>query len=230
MGMRLRKINPFWIKTGAIAAIVLLACAIPLLKILLPGVPPEAPVSSAPVIASPSGAPSSAQPESRVIPLSIEGQPVETELKLFDPATLPFTTYIPAQDFQSETGASGEGQGVRFYYSPTGKKDEAAYIHVFLPRSPSSVEEIRQIVLGDQGLMASNQWELGDRTDVVSYPWAKEKLTYQQQTPNGLAVGAIYIGENQGKAFYVLTHYPAEYTDGFEPRSAVILENLKFRE
>jgi hypothetical protein len=81
--------------------------------------------------------------------------------------------------------------------------------------------------------MASNNWELVDRTDVISYPWAKEKLTYQQQTQNTageMAIGAIYIGEDEGKAFYVLTHYPAEYSDGFEPRSAVILENLQFRE
>jgi hypothetical protein len=45
-----------------------------------------------------------------------------------------------------------------------------------------------------------------------------------------MVIGAIYIGEDKGKAFYILTHYPAEYSDGFEPRSAVILENLQFRE
>jgi hypothetical protein len=229
--MKLRKINPFWIRTGAISAIALalILYTLPFVKKLILD-PPHLPLGS--LTGSPASAPSvtpkPAPPESRVIRLNIEGQPIETELKLFDQAILPFTTYVPAKEFQSDIGSSGEGQGVRFYYSPTGKKDETAYIHVFLPNTPSSVEDIRQIILGDQGLMASNQWELVDRTDVVSYPWAKEKLTYQQN--NSGAIGTIYIGEDKGKAFYLLTHYPAEYVDGFEPRSAVVLENLQFRE
>jgi hypothetical protein len=218
--MRTRKINPLW-GAGVFTAIASLLIAGVLLssKTLEPTAPP-----------TPIASPSPTQPETRVTPITIEGQPVEVELNLFNPPSLPLTTYIPAKDFQSQVGASGEGQGIWFYYSPTGKKDENAYIHIFMPAAPMSLEEMRQLVLGDRGVMATNQWELGDRTDIVSYPWAKEKLTYQHPTPNGLAVGAIYIGENQGKVFYVATHYPAEYTDGFEPRSAVILENLKFRE
>jgi hypothetical protein len=213
--MKTRKINLLW---GATAiATLLIAGAWLFAKTSNPIVPPTPPLASA-------------QPETRVTPITIEGQPIAVELKLFDQKNLPFTTYAPAKDFQSSVGASGEGQGIWFHFSPTGQKDESAYIHIFLPASLTGLEDLRQLVLGDNGLMASNQWELTDRTDVVSYPWAKEKLTYQHQTPNGLAVGAIYIGEHQGKAFYIATHYPAEYTDGFEPRSAVILENLKFRE
>jgi hypothetical protein len=214
--MKTRKINPWW-GAAALTTIASLLVAGALLFSKTPIAPP------APIAAS-------VQPETRVTPITIEGQPIEVELKLFDQKQLPFTTYAPAKDFQSSIGASGEGQSIRFYFSPTGQKDESAYIHIFLPASLTELEDLRQLVLGDNGLMASSQWELTDRTDIVSYPWAKEKLTYQQQTPNGLVVGTIYIGENQGKAFYLVTHYPAEYTDGFEPRSAVILENLKFRE
>ncbi|MCU0566900.1 MAG: hypothetical protein MUF49_09915 [Oculatellaceae cyanobacterium Prado106] len=169
------------------------------------------------------------QPASRVMPITIEGQTVETQLNLFQSDSLPFTTYVPAKDFQTGVSGSNQGQEAQFYFSPTGTKDPKAYIQVFLPPS-TSVEDLQQSLLSDQGIMATNQWELVDRTNVVSYPWATEKLIYQKQTPNGLEVGAIYLGEHQGNAFYVLTHYPAEYADGFEPRSAVILENLQFKE
>jgi hypothetical protein len=239
--MKPQNINHLWVGAVLSTAIAsaLTACTLPFFESLNP---PSSPAesSTAPPSPLPSG-PDSAenhgsepfQPESRVIPLSIEGQPVEVELKLFNLAALPFTTYVPTKDFQSNVSGSGEGQGVRFYYSPTGKKDESAYVQMFMPSSPNSVEDIRQLILGDQGVMASNQWELVDRTDVISYPWAKEKLTYQQQTQStagAMVIGAIYIGEDKGNAFYILTHYPAEYSDGFEPRSAVILENLQFRE
>jgi hypothetical protein len=237
--MKPQNINSLWV--GAVLSTLitsaLTACTF-FDRLNPPSFPSESPtIVPAP---SPSGAANATtkgskqfQPASRVIPLSIEGQSVEVELKLFNSADVPFTTYVPEKDFQSNVSGSGEGQGIRFYYSPTGKKDENAYVQMFMPSSPNSVEDIRQLILGDQGVMASNQWELVDRTDVISYPWAKEKLTYQQQnrgTDGEMVIGAIYIGENKGKAFYVLTHYPAEYLDGFEPRSAVILENLQFRE
>lgn len=237
--MKLRNINPLWVGAGLSTLIisVLIAYALPFFDRLNPSSSPSKSPAASP---SPSGTGNAAtqgskqfQPESRVIPLSIEGQPIEVELKLFNPVDAPFTTYVPAKDFQSDVSGSGEGQGIRFYYSPTGKKDVSAYVQMFMPSSPSSVEDIRQLILGDAGIMASNQWELVDRTDVISYPWAKEKLTYQQPTQGAagsMIIGAIYIGEDKGRAFYILTHYPAEYSDGFEPRSAVILENLQFRE
>jgi len=238
--MKLRNINPLWV--GAVLSTLIIAAltvyTLPLFKSLNSSSPsgsPTAPPSPSPSSTANATTQSSRQfqPESRVIALSIEGQPVEVELKLFNPVEVPFTTYVPAKDFQSDISGLNKGQGIHFYYSPTGKKDENAYVQMFMPDSPNSVEDIRQLILGDEGIMASNQWELVDRTDVISYPWAKEKLTYQQQTGGAageMAIGAIYIGEDKGKAFYVLTHYPAEYSDGFEPRSAVILENLQFKE
>ncbi|MBD2082498.1 hypothetical protein [Leptolyngbya sp. FACHB-17] len=38
-----------------------------------------------------------------------------------------------------------------------------------------------------------------------------------------------YIGEIDGRAFYVILYYPREYGDGFSPRADVILKNLKGR-
>lgn len=171
---------------------------------------------------------STAQPDTKIITMNLEGKPTEVELKRFHQSPLAFTTYYPEGAFTPEMGASGEGVGVRFYFSPTGKKDDAAYIHFFFPSGANSIEFIQDLVLGDHGLLVSNGWELIDRTDIVSYPWAKEKLLYQHQEGAEVMVGAIYIGQQEGQPFYALTHYPVEYGDGFEPRSNIVLENLQF--
>lgn len=170
------------------------------------------------------------RPDTRVIPMTIEGKVLEMELRLFDQPPLPFTTYVPIKDFQNEVSQSDKGNVAQFFFSPKGKKDETAYVQIFLPARQTSVEDMRELLLDEQGLLASNNWELVDRTDIVSYPWAREKLIYQQKTDKQDFLGSIYIGEHQGRSFYALTHYPAEYIDGFEPRSTIMLENLQFRE
>ncbi|MBD3882873.1 hypothetical protein IFO70_13970 [Phormidium tenue FACHB-886] len=174
--------------------------------------------------------PNESRPETRVMPLNVDGKVSEVELKLFNQASLPLTTYVPGKEFSSEVGSSGEGKAVRFNYSPDGKQDGKAYIHIFLPTRSTSLEGIQDLLLNDGGLLASNGWELVDRTDIVSYAWAREKLIYQQRTGNQTFVGAIYVGEHNSQAFYAFTHYPVEYSNDFEPRSTVVLESLQFRD
>jgi len=40
-------------------------------------------------------------------------------------------------------------------------------------------------------------------------------------------VGDVYLGEQNGKAFYVISQFPVEYGDGFPPRSDLILQHLE---
>lgn len=190
--------------------------------------------SPQPASPSPSVSPSASErdrfrPATRILPINIEGEVTGLELKLFDQASLPFTAYVPSKDFTSEVGSSEEGTGTRFYYSPKGVKDEKAYIHIFLPAQATSTEGVQDLLMSDGGLLASNGWELIDRTDIVSFAWAREKLIYRQRTADQTLTGAIFIGEHNGSAFYAFTHYPVEYSDGFEPRSTVVLESLQFR-
>lgn len=194
------------------------------------------PASTSPSIAapievktSPSLTASSERPDTRVMPMAIEGQVVEMELKLFDQLPLPFTTYFPVRDFQSEVSNSEQGMVAQFTFSAKGQKNEAAYVQIFLPAQRTSIEEMQGLLLDERGLLATNHWQLIDRTEIVSYPWAREKLIYQQQSGQQTYVGSIYIGDYEGRSFYALTHYPVEYMDGFEPRSTVMLENLQFR-
>jgi hypothetical protein len=189
-----------------------------------------APVESPTETASPTSVSEQVRPDTRIMPMTIEGQVVEMELRLFNQPALPFTTYVPKKDFQDEVDSSDQGTVAQFTFSPSGKKNETAYVQIFMPSRHTSVDEMRELLLSEQGLLASNNWELVDRTDIVSYPWAREKLIYQQRTDEEDFYGSVYIGDYRGRSFYALTHYPVEYADGFEPRSTIMLENLRFRD
>ncbi|WNZ22994.1 hypothetical protein HJG54_09050 [Leptolyngbya sp. NK1-12] len=192
--------------------------------------PAESPVELLAENAGPSSVTEKLRPDTRIMPMTIEGEVVEMELRLFDQSALPFTTYVPKKDFQDKVDSSDQGTVAQFIFSPGGKKDETAYVQIFMPSRRTTVEEMRELLLSENGLLATNNWELVDRTDIVSYAWAREKLIYQQRADKTDYFGSIYIGDYQGRSFYALTHYPAEYGDGFEPRSTIMLENLQFRD
>lgn len=211
----------------SVAASLISGCSI----LRLPERASTSPSIAAPIETStrPSASPNSDRPDTRVMPMAIEGQVTEMELQLFDQLPLPFTTYFPVRDFQSKVSHSEQGTVAQFTFSVKGKKNESAYVQIFLPAQRTSIEEMQGLLLNEQGLLAINSWQLVDRTEIVSYPWAREKLIYRQQSGEQLYVGSIYIGDYEGRSFYALTHYPVEYADGFEPRSTIMLENLQFR-
>jgi hypothetical protein len=196
------------------------------------------PISSTdPIVSNPEQSNGSSSDGSRprsnrkIVTVNLEGQATQMELQLFQQDTLPFTTYYPVSGFTPEVSRSNSQPATmtQFYFSPTGTRDDEAYLTVFFPHRSVSLEAMQELVLGEQGLMVENQWELVDRTNIVSYPWATEKLIYQQVNQNSeMSVGSIYIGQEGDYTFYVVTHYPIEYGDGFEPRSSIVLENLQF--
>jgi hypothetical protein len=217
----------YWLIGGMLAATT--ACAsLHSRELGFPSLTPSPSPPNAPTSVNSSNGPDKVQPDTKIITMNLEGESREVELKLFQHQDLPFTTYYPAQSFTPEVQTSEDGVGVRFYFSPTGVKDEDAYLSFFLPNRSTDLETMQDLLLGNRGLLVDNQWELLDRTDIVSYGWAEEKMLYQHQAGAEQAVGAIYVGEEDGQVFYTLTHYPVEYGDGFEPRSNIIWENLQF--
>ncbi|WP_088891539.1 hypothetical protein [Leptolyngbya ohadii] len=169
------------------------------------------------------------RPATRIMAIRVDGRMSEVELKLLNQSKLPFTTYYPAKDFKPQALQSDGGDGIRLVYSPKGKPRSNTYVDLVQPNQEATLDQLRDYILDPQGLLAKNQWQLIDRTDVVSYPWVKEKLIYQQQTQNGTIEGAIYVGEEQGQAFYLITHYPAEEVNRFESLATIALENVQFR-
>lgn len=169
----------------------------------------------------------SAKPRTKTDTISIEGEKSEVNLKLYDEVSPVFTTYFPEEAFVPESASSGEGTGTTFYYNVNGTKNQDVYVSVSFPTSPNNLEEVKKIVTGNGGLVQTNQWKVVEQTKEVPYSWAKEKMIFQKSQGSDNIVGEVYLGESEGKVFYVVNHYPAEYGDGFVPRSNLILKNLQ---
>ncbi|MBE9181373.1 hypothetical protein IQ268_22690 [Oculatella sp. LEGE 06141] len=170
-----------------------------------------------------------ARPETKLARMNVEGESAQVELSLFDVDNLPFVTYIPSPDFTAEAIASNEAKGAKFDFKSTASTAHNAYVEIVVPAEADTVAQVQDLLLGEQGLFVRNNWIMLDRTEVVSYPWAREKIVFQQQTETGIITGSAFIGEEDGQIFYAVTYYPADQANGFEPRASLILENLSFK-
>jgi hypothetical protein len=166
-------------------------------------------------------------PETKTAQISVEGETTEIELERFVSESSPFITYFPAEDFMPEAAGESKEEGDRFYFSPTGTPDQKAYVQIVFPEGASSSEDVKELVLGSKGLLVANNWDEVSQDSSSTYPWAVEEIVYEQNTEAEIYTGVVYIGEQNGEAFYVVTHAPAEYGDGFNPRANIILENLE---
>ncbi len=169
----------------------------------------------------------SEKPSTKTDTISIEGEKTEVDLKLYDEASKVFTTYFPESAFVPEVASSGEGTGTTFYYNVNGTKNQDVYVSVAFPTSAKDLEAVEKLVTGSGGLAETNQWKVVEQSKEVPYSWAKEKIVFQKSEGSDNIVGEVYLGESEGKVFYVINHYPAEYGDGFAPRSNLILKNLQ---
>jgi hypothetical protein len=150
-------------------------------------------------------------------------------VKLFAQEGIPLTTYYPENDFIVESASADEGTGIWFFSKLEGKKYEDAYIHIFLPNNPSTVEAMKKSVTGERGLMKTKQWQVKHQTQNVSLNWAKERIDFEQIKGSKAMMGTVYIGESQGKVFRVTEYFPADYGDGFAPRASIVLKELQLQ-
>lgn len=168
----------------------------------------------------------SQKPSTKTDTISVEGEKSEVTLKLYDELTQVFTTYFPKDDFVAETASSGADAGSIFYYNVDGNKNKDVYVSISFPTWANNAEQLERLLTAKGGLVQKNQWQMENRTKDVPYSWAKEKILYKQPGSSQNILAELYIGEMNGKVFYVITHFPAEYGDGFAPRADFILKNL----
>lgn len=164
------------------------------------------------------------RPPTKTATITVEGEKIPVTLRLYDQFSDLFTTYFPEKDFLAQGVSSGEGTGVRFIANFGGSKNENAYVSVSFLNDFKTLGQVRTFINGKRGLIASNGWRVVSRTRNVPYSWAKEKIVFGKGKN---MVGDIYLGQEKGKVFYVITHYPVEYGDGFPPRADLILRNLQ---
>ncbi|WP_413174243.1 hypothetical protein [Anabaena azotica] len=163
------------------------------------------------------------RPSQKTTTITIEGENTPVKLQLYQAENL-LTTYFPDPDFIAESGSSGEGQSVRFIANFGGQKNENAYIHIAFLNDLKNLEQVRKFINDKKGLIASNKWRVVSQTKKVPYSWSKEKISFSKGKD---IIGEIYLGEQKGKVFYVITHLPVEYGDGFGARADLILKNLE---
>lgn len=160
--------------------------------------------------------------------ISVEGEKTEVTLKRYDQASEVFTTYFPEKDFVAQSRGFDEGTGAWFIYNVSGRQNKDVFVAMFFPTKATTLEQLQQAAQ-ERKLLQANQWELVSRSKEVPYSWAREKIVYKQRGGSENIGGEVYIGEANGKAFYAITHYPAEYGDGFAPRADLILKNLQVK-
>lgn len=134
-----------------------------------------------------------ARPDSKRDSIQIEGNHEGFTASLVKPTTdLAFSTYLP-KDMIFESSSSGEGEGFFFYTNFAGRRNDNAFMLVFiLPQGSSQADAQR----------------LAD-----AFVSSRKKSTQ---------VARVRLGSVQNRQFYVADTYPAEYGDGFGPRAAYI--------
>ncbi|HEY9693073.1 MAG TPA: hypothetical protein V6D15_12750 [Oculatellaceae cyanobacterium] len=167
------------------------------------------------------------RPPTKTATIYVEGEKTQVTLKLYKQSSPKFSTYYPDKFFVPEKLSSDEGTRTYFYVNTTGTKKTDAYVSVGYLNFINNLGQLKQFVNGKGGLIASNHWQVTDRTTKLPYGWAKEKISFQQRKGSQLYLGNVILGQSQGKTFYVITYYPAEYGDGFSPREHLILQNLQ---
>ncbi|OUL25770.1 hypothetical protein BV378_14550 [Nostoc sp. RF31YmG] len=205
--------------TGAILLATSLGCAAPLPNQLSSGN-----ITTTATAFQTSYNSTSNRPTTKTATISVEGEKTSITLRLYDQYSNLFTTYFPDKEFLAQGSSSDEGTGVRFIANFGGSKNENAYVHIAFLNNLKTLQQLKGFVNAKNGLIASNRWRVVDRTQKVPYAWAREKIVFSKGKN---IVGNVYLGQENGKVFYVITNYPVEYGDGFAPRADLILQNLQ---
>lgn len=157
--------------------------------------------------------------------LIVEGEPVEVTLNLYADADMPLITYYP-ESLAVDDGCGDIGCGI--FFRSTGAY--TAEVNFFFPSGELAIADLEAEVTSDQGMIANQGWIIdGIETDPasLSFPWAKTLVRFHE--PNYELVGAVYIGEANGRVFRVTVVMLPEAGDGFSPIAHSILEHVQVR-
>jgi hypothetical protein len=166
----------------------------------------------------------------RLIPMEIEGFEERLQFVLYrSPAgfPLPFSTYIPA-DMVAEAVSSGEGAAIRFVAAFGGLRNEGAAIHMIVHRAGATEAD---------AIAALRELAAGLGTELVEAP-AEESFDWSTRDFRSVALpsrpdaveGVMTVGRRADRYFSIVIHYPAEYGDGFGPRSRQILREWRWED
>lgn len=177
------------------------------------------------------------RPPERLDTLRIEGMPEPMPLRLYgtpDDFRPGFGAYVPGDMLVEETEADDEGDGrsVHFRAAFGGQVTPDAFIHLYVFPDTVTPAGARAAVRGyeagrgipvSRGIEPLPEPEAGRRM-----PWALEAYTFRYQSGGQWYLGSIGLGSHAGRLFHLITHYPAEYGDGFGPRADILLRTWRW--
>jgi|GEM_PF-1094953 len=170
------------------------------------------------------------RPATRTDTLVLEGMPQPVQVRLLE-KNLPFSTYVPDEEMKVERTELEEGTSVRFIANFGGRLNPDAYLSIFIPDTPLTVEQMEDYVASEHGVIRSNGWRLVRTTTTPQdCPWAESSYLLQGSRERRQIRGSACIGLHAGTPFYVMMAYPLEYAEGFVPRAEKILGELRWND
>lgn len=174
------------------------------------------------------------RPATKLTIVMLDGQQAEVELELFNPIGFPLTFYTPVGVFTRELQSSAEGLRAQLSYQSdaTAFTDppRQTYVSLTIPDEELTIDELRDRIVGETGLMVRQQWQMVDRTRVLTYSWAIERIDFQSTVAGQVYLGSIVLGDRDGQLFYTVTHYPQALRQEFLPLASLILETIEHRQ
>lgn len=164
-------------------------------------------------------------PETQPGVLRVEGEEVPVTLVKVDVPEAPFTTFAPESTFAVTATETEHGFDVRFVYQYAGTPVDEVYAAFVFPRSVN-VDSVYRDLTSPDGLLATRDWRPSD-AGVTPCLWAEQGFAYRDPQQN--ATGIVCIGQHRDRPFYLVTHYPVEYGDGFPPRVDVLLDAFRWK-
>lgn len=183
-----------------------------------------------------SGAPAPAadtlppRPDTIVSTIPLEGMDEPMTFWLYrslETFPVPFTTYVPT-DVAAEPIASGDGDAVRFIAEFGGARNEHVFLAVAFPPAGTDEARARELVR----TFAAKHGAVARPADArPRYTWSIEEWNFVRELPNRRsAIGTVTLARHGEWYFYVATHFPEEYAEGFGPRAARILDEWRWED
>jgi hypothetical protein len=129
-----------------------------------------------------------------------------------------FSTYIP-EDMLYEPGSSGGGHGHYFYTNFAGRKNELAYMLIFVYPEGTAEAAARRSV---DSLIARLDTIRGRTLTNTSFQNSIFERAYFFPRDGITHFGRIALARHNDRFIHLVIQYPQEYADGFGPRAAYI--------
>ena len=159
------------------------------------------------------------RPTEKTDSIPLEGTFERMTVKLVQTETPPrFSTYVP-KDMLYEPTASGEGEGHFFFTNFAGRKNEHAYLLVFVYPQGTTEAAARATV---ESFVASRKALERTRETGPRYRQALLERDFMFEQNGAHFLGNIALAQHGNRFFHLAHQYPEDYSEGFGPRAEYI--------